>query len=199
MRPPIDKPGRVCTIIPVPTETVARKLFHFCLVWALLLGCWGGVLAAVACPHADCRAAAAPPARDDAHDASHAAPADAETQEPAGHAEHPAPAPAGHCHAGEPAAAAGPRAAAEDEDSRGFVFARRGASCVHCEGAPRAPASTKSGAPPSPAPKVEQDAAPQVVRQLLAPARAFVREVIPAQHAPPGPKDRRLLLSVFLI
>ena len=179
---------------------MARKLFQICLVWALLLGCWGGVLAAVACPHSDCRAAGPAPARDlspIAPDASYAAHASTPTHEPAGHEAHRAPAPAAHCHASATAAEAEPREAADD--SRGFAFARSGASCLHCEGAPRAPASTKSASQSSPAPRVEQDAAPQAVRRLLAPARAFVREIIPAQHAPPGTKDRRLLLSVFLI
>jgi hypothetical protein len=172
---------------------VARKLFNFCLVCVLVLGCWGGALAAAVCPHLGCQRAAE--AQEQA--AAHGEHSTGEAHEPATGEEHSAHAEAGQAHAGAPPSCEGRRPA--PEGLREFLSSPHDPSCSHCVGGPRTPLSTKSEWPFHPGKKVEQDAPLQVVRCLPSPARLYVREITPAQHAPPGPKDLRLLLSVFLI
>lgn len=170
---------------------MAHKLFNFGLAWAFVLGCWGGVLASAVCPHLGCGAEAAAPAGGRGHDA-HAA---SETHEPA--------APQDHCARAQSHAEGGRADAAqhgsEAEASRGSISAPRGAPCSHCVGRRPSPPATKSDWQPGPAGKADGDSAPQVGARLPAFSRAFVREVIPAQHAPPPKPGRHLLLGVFLI
>lgn len=172
---------------------MARKLFNFGLAWVLVLGCWGGVLAAAACPHVGCETAAAAPVEAGTHGAHSAV----ETREPAVAGDHCARAKAGQGHAAQPPDAGRDRP--ESEDLRGTVLAPRGTSCSHCVGRRQEPPSTKSDWQFNSARKVEKDSAAPAVGRPQAFSRAFVREVIPAQHAPPPKPGRHLLLGVFLI
>lgn len=172
---------------------MARKLFNFSLAWALVLGCWGGVLAAAACPHLGCETAAAAPAEAAVH-GGHSA---VETREPAGREDHCAPAGVERGRAAGPAEAG--RRGPESEDLRVAILAPRGPSCSHCVGRRPAPTPAKSDWQFSPAGEAGKDSAPQGVGHLPSPPRVFVREVIPAQHAPPARPGRHLLLGVFLI
>ena len=67
-------------------------------------------------------------------------------------------------------------------------------------GRPEAPPSSKFELDSNPLKKAGRDAAPQAAVRLSAPDSVHVREITPAQHAPPGRADRHLLiLNVFRI
>lgn len=170
---------------------MARKLVNFSLVWVLALGCWCGVLAVAACPHVGCETAA--PERAGAH-AEHSS---GESRGPAGSKDHSAHGAAHRARAEETAAAQPSRP--EPAELTDSTSGARGSYCSHCMGSPGAPPSPTSEWRPAPVNKGFKDAAPHASLQVSAPHAAHVREVIPAQHAPPGSPDRHLLLSVFRI
>lgn len=172
---------------------MARKLFNFCLAWALVLGCWGGILAAAACRHAGCVTAAAAPE----HDGAHGAHSPAETHEAASTEDHCAHAEAKQGRAQEkPAVEQLPH---ESVASGNSLSSPHDTFCFHCVGRPEAPRPTKFEWSPNSAGKVEKDSALRVLRHPAAPPRLFVREITPAQHAPPFSPERHLLLGVFRI
>jgi hypothetical protein len=83
---------------------------------------------------------------------------------------------------------------------RGGISATHDPLCSHCMGRPDAPPSSSFERQYGPAKKGGEDAAPHAPVQILAPVAAFVRQIAPAQHAPPGSSDRHLLLlNVFRI
>lgn len=172
---------------------MARRLFNFCLAWAFVLGCWGGAIAAAACPHVGCVKALAAPERAAAHGA-HAA---AETHEPAAPEDHCARAAAHHEDAAGPRRVEEPRP--EPEGLRGLVSSAHDPSCAHCVGGGQSPPSAKSGWQFESVRKVEKAPATPSARPPAARSRAFVRPVTPPQHAPPSGPGRHLLLSLFLI
>lgn len=172
---------------------MARKLFNFCLAWTLVLGCWGGVLAAVVCPHVGCETGTA--AREHAGtDSEHStdgihesAGAQSHTDHAENHQEH-----AEKSRAFE-------EAPPKPQGLRSLASSPHDPSCIHCVGGPQSPPSTKSEWQFNSAKKAEKGSAPPAARHLPAPSRAFVMEITPAQHAPPAKPGRHLLLSVFLI
>ena len=172
---------------------MARKLLNLCVVFVLMTGCWGGVLAAVVCPHAGCEtnAFAAPDL---------AAPVDGQGV---------------HCH--DTARAAGesiPDKAheghveelpAHDQQQFGHVELHEvGArsherSCAHCVGSPETPPTQVSEQQTNSARNSRDFAAPPVAARVESPSPVFRRKIAPAQHAPPGRSDRQLLLNIFRI
>lgn len=170
---------------------MARKLVNFGLVWVLALGCWCGVLAAAACPHLGCEAAAPESA------AAQAEHPPGEGHGPAGSEDHSAHG-AAHRSRAEETAAAQPSRPVSAERTGGTSGAH-GSYCSHCMDSPDTAPSPKSERLPGPVNKGLEDAAPHAGLQAPAPHAAHVREVIPAQHAPPGSPDRHLLLGVFRI
>ena len=172
---------------------MVRKLVNICLAWTLVLGCWGGVLAAVACPHMGCETVAAAPEHDDAH-AQHTPGASQESAAPEDHSAHTG---EHQGHAAEPAASDQMR-----PESAGAMTGTRGAHdpyCSHCMGRPEAPPSPTFQWQASSAEKAGKDLASHAPLKLLA-SVAHVRQVTPAQHAPPGGAHKHLLLlNVFRI
>ena len=153
------------------------------------MGCWGGVLAAAACPHLECETMAAAPeggAGGAGHD--HGAPASEDhSSHPAEHGEHPAEPPARDVsRAGQPGLA--------DVAPGGHM-----PGCTHCVGRPEAPPSPSFEAQANSVRKGEGAAAPTAAPRVEAPAAVVPREITPAQHAPPHGTVRHLLLSVFRI
>lgn len=171
---------------------MARKLFNLCVVLALVAGSWGGVLAAAACPHLGCQAAAG--------DDGHAASRHEQHREAAGaqeHSGHAASQTEGHaaaeppsCHDQEPEPAA---------ESSVAALASSPQSCAHCVGSRQAPPARSFEWQAGFARENRSEAAPRDFGRLLTPPVLFVREVIPATHAPPGRSARHLLLNVFRI
>ena len=171
---------------------MARKLVNICLAWTLVLGCWGGALAAVACPHVGCETASADAehgARGErASDEGHA-PADAEDHSAHGE-DHPEPvteAPAPDRSPSESVAQAADASGGHD------------GACPHCVGRPGVPTSSIFEWQSDSAGKSVKYPAPHAAPQVFEPSAAHTREITPAQHAPPGSTDRLLLLSVFRI
>jgi hypothetical protein len=150
------------------------------------MGCWGGVLAAAACPHVECETTAAAPegAAGHGHDA-------ATSEDHSGHAAE---------HGGHPA-----EPPAQDTGGAG----RRGLpnvspvghdlGCTHCVGRPEAPPSPTFEALANSVRKGAESTAPTVAPRVAAPSAVILREITPAQHAPPPGTVRHLLLSVFRI
>lgn len=169
---------------------MARKLVNFCLAWTLVLGCWGGVLAAAACPHKGCETASAAPHQTTAH-AEHLSAASHDSDGGEGHSAH---AGAHKGHAAEPPAAEPSR-----PELAQLTDGTRAPYCSHCLGRPDAPPSPKFEWQSDSVKKAGKDAAPHVAPEVSAPLAAYVREITPAQNAPPGRSDRHLLISVFRI
>ncbi|HLL76233.1 MAG TPA: hypothetical protein VK421_13355 [Pyrinomonadaceae bacterium] len=173
---------------------MARSLLNLCAVSALLLGGWGGVLAAVACLHVGCETAAAAAAH--AGVAAHGGHAGG--HEPADHDSH-----AGKEveHGGHAAATppAGDLHRAGTGEARTIDPRQPEPGCSHCVGSPAAPTSSLFGQQFIPPAKGESLIAPPAGVRVEAPAAAFIREITPAQHAPPGGTGRHLLLNVFRI
>jgi hypothetical protein len=165
---------------------VARRLINLSVVFALVTGCWGGVLAAAACPHVECETTAAAPegAAGHGHDA-------ATSEDHSGHAGE---------HGGHPAEP--PAQNTSEVGRRGLPNVSPGGhdlGCTHCVGSPEAPPSPTSEAQANSVRKGAESAAPTAVTRVEAPAAVFLREITPAQHAPPHGTVRHLLLSVFRI
>jgi hypothetical protein len=173
---------------------VARKLLNLCAVFVLLTGCWGGVLAAVVCPHAGCETTAS------------AAPDLSASGDNQG----------GHCH--DTARSAGE--SIPDKAHEGHVeelpvheqqqFGRgelqevaarsHERSCAHCVGSPETPPTQEVFEQQTNSAKKDRDfAAPHVAARVESPSPVFQRKIAPAQHAPPGRSDKQLLLNVFRI
>lgn len=172
---------------------MARKLVNFCLAWTLVLGCWGGVLAAAACPHVGCETPAAAPQ----HPAGHGEHSSVESQDAAVAEDHSAHHEGHRGHGAEPAN--GEQLRPEPAVSAGVVSDPHEQSCAHCVGRPEAPPSSGNEWRANSAHKPVKDAPSHTALQTLAPSAAHLREIVPAQHAPPGRSDRHLLLSVFRI
>lgn len=174
---------------------MARRLVNFCLAWTLVLGCWGGVLAAAACPHVGCEPTALV--------APDQVPSHAEHQHGEAHGtavaeEHSAHGEAHHGHAEE--SSARDESHPKTAESAVSTSGAHDPCCSHCMGRPEAPPSSKFELDSNPLKKAGRDATPQVALRLSAPDSVHVREITPAQHAPPGRADRHLLLlNVFRI
>lgn len=169
---------------------MARKLLNLCLVSVLLWGCAGGLLAAAFCPHAGCRATAeARPA--DASHAEHTAGRDHGSASPEDHTGHGAGHDAGPSSQTQHQAEAGAPSftASDSHDS----------SCAHCVGRAEAPPSRCFEWRSNWSAKNLKEFARREARQAAPPPSGFVREIRPAQHAPPGDSDRHVLLNVFRI
>jgi hypothetical protein len=171
---------------------VARKIVNICIVIVLLTGCWGGVLAA-ACPHLGCETAAA---------SDNAATPDEHVEE---HGHHSA-SPEDHSlHSGSHGEGHTAESPAQDPPQFDSDQFRRNASnshdpnCDHCVGSTEAPPSQSFEWQSNSFKNGAKLAAPRAAERVSAPAVVFVREITPAQHAPPGRSDRHLLLSVFRI
>lgn len=165
---------------------MTRRLINLSVVFALLTGCWGGVLADAACPHVECVTAEAAPegAAGQAHDAVTSAAHSGHAAEHGGHA--PAP-PARDISVQGPTGST-------DVSNVGHDL-----GCIHCVGRPEAPPTPNIEVRANTARKGEESAAPPAAARLEAPAAIFPREITPAQHAPPAGIVRHLLLSVFRI
>lgn len=173
---------------------MARKLINVCVVFALMTGYWGGVLAA-ACPHLGCEPTAAAPVSTAAH-GEHVDDHSYHSASPEDHS--------GHAGAhGEGHAAETPAQDAPQVDSgqlRGGASNRHDPNCAHCMGG-------SEGAPPSRFFEWQSNSfknggkliTPRAAERVSALAVVLVRKITPAQHAPPGRSDRHLLLSVFRI
>ena len=165
---------------------MARKLVNICVVFALMTGCWGGVLAAAACPHQECETAAGAPDDASAH-GEHAGEHGSHSASPEDHSGHSADSPAW------------------DQSQPGPDHLRDRASgghdpdCAHCVGAAEAPPSRPFEWQPNSFKNSGKLTAPRAAQQISAPAVVLAREITPAQHAPPRQTGRHLLLSVFRI
>lgn len=83
---------------------------------------------------------------------------------------------------------------------RGVKSGRHDSSCTHCVGRPDVPPSSSFEWQTNPAKKSGKVVAAHSAGQSLTPVAFFVREITPAQHAPPASPDRHLLLlNVFRI
>ena len=167
---------------------MTRKLLNFGLAWLFVLGCWGGVLAAVACPHAGCETGASEPAVGGAVGHDHAA---VTSEDHSGHnAEH-----GGH-------ATEAPARNLGGLGPVGLPNIRPGGhdlGCTHCVGRPGAPSAPNFEVQAKTARKAGESAAPASPARVEAPAAVSLREITPAQHAPPGRTVRHILLNVFRI
>jgi hypothetical protein len=171
---------------------VVSKLVNFCLSWTLVVGCWGGVVAAAFCPHEGCGTATAATE----HESDHGGHQAVEGQESGDPEEHAAHAEGHRGHAPEQ-----PTADEARSETAGSVVGTSGAHdpcCSHCMGRPEAPPSPKFEWQPSPVEKAGKDLAAHSPLKFAASA-PHVRRDTPAQHAPPGSSDRYLLISVFRI
>lgn len=157
---------------------MSRKLLNFSLAWCLVLGCWGGALAGMLCPHEPCHAASDEAADRGGHSSA------------GGHEDHSAHAQTHEGHAEGPS----PEAAEPSRVSRGHD-----PRCAHCVGGPEVPPAAKFEWQSGTLKKGAGDAATHAAPRLPTPAAPPAREIIPAQHAPPGDSDRHLLLNVFRI
>lgn len=169
---------------------MARKLVNICLAWAIVLGCWGGVVAAVACPHVGCETAVTAPDHGGLHggDVSHdAASAEETSAHPADHH--------GHSAESRPAEQAQPGLVTSVAGDSGAHDSR----CSHCVGRPDTPPSSKFERQPAPVGKDGKVPAALASPKVAAPAASHALRIKPAQHAPPGSQDRHLLLGVFRI
>jgi len=155
-----------------------------------MTGCWGGVLAAAACPHLGCETAAAVPVAGAAH-GGHTEGHDAvSAEEHSGHAEG---------HAGHDAETPSPDRGAADAGH--MLSGGHNPGCAHCVGRPGAPPSQRFEWQSTFAGKGGGIVTPLTAARVEEPAAVIPREITPAQHAPPGRSDRHLLLllSVFRI
>ena len=173
---------------------MARKLVNVCVVFALVTGCWGGVLAAAACPHLGCETAATAPDGAAAH-GEHAGEHGRHSASPEDHS--------GHIEShGEGHSADSP---ARDRSQPGPDQFRDRASgghdqdCAHCVGGAEAPPSRPFEWQPNSFKNSGKLTAPRAAQQVSAPALVLAREITPAQHAPPKQTSRHLLLNVFRI
>ncbi|MCA1620510.1 MAG: hypothetical protein LC795_14615 [Acidobacteria bacterium] len=165
-------------------------MVNFCLAWTLVLGCWGGVIAAVACPHMGCGTAASAHAGVDHGDAG------------AGDHDHDMPASEGHSdehveHVEETPSQG--RSLLGDVGLNSLSPAGHDLNCTHCVARPEVPPSPKFDFQTGSFKKGAESAAPAAAPRVEAPSSVFPREITPAQHAPPGRSDRHLLLNVFRI
>jgi hypothetical protein len=155
------------------------------------MGCWGGVLAA-ACPHMGCETTAAAP--DAAKQGGHAHSHDHNTVSPEDHSDHVT---AHQGHLAEPPVPV--QHQFSNGELLGVAHEQHDPFCTHCVGRPEAPPSPCFEWQANSARKGGDFAAPLASAHVETPAAVFVREITPAQHAPPGRSDRHLLLSVFRI
>lgn len=160
-----------------------------------MTGCWGGVLAAAACPHSGCETMASAPdiaATDGGHADTHGH--DAVRSDT--HSSH---ASALEGHAAEPPARDQHQFSTRGEH-QSVAPEQHDQFCSHCVGSPEAPPSPRIEGQSNTAKKSGDFAAPLAATQFKAPTAVFLREITPAQHAPPGRPDRYLLLlNVFRI
>ena len=160
-----------------------------------MTGCWGGVLAAVACPHMGCKTAAAASGGAAAH-GEHVDEPGLHSANPEDHSDHAGAHGEGHS-AGSPAQEPPQPDTAQ---FRGSASDRHDANCAHCVGSAEVPPSRSFEWQSNPFKNGAKLIAPRAAQQVSAPAVILVREITPAQHAPPGRADRHLLLlNVFRI
>ena len=166
---------------------MARKLVNICVVIALMTGCWGGVLAAAACPHLECETAATAPEGASAH-GDHAGERGSHSASPEDHSGHSTDSPA------RDQSQAGP------DHLRDLASRGNDADCAHCVGAAETPPSRPFEWQPGSFKNSGKLTAPRAAQQVSAPAVVLACEITPAQHAPPRQTGRHLLLlSVFRI
>ena len=158
-----------------------------------MTGCWGGLFAAASCPHVGCETTTSTPdvvATDGGHADHHGHDA-VRPEDHSGHVK---------AHEGH---AAGPTAQDQSQFNRGEFQSvapqPHDQFCSHCVSRPEAPPTPCYEWQTASAKRGGTFVAPLVATQIEAPAPVFLREITPAQHAPPGRSDRRLLLNVFRI
>ena len=159
-----------------------------------MTGCWGGVLAAAACPHLECETAATAPEAASAH-GDHAGERDRHTASPEDHSAHPESHGEGHS-ADSPSS---DQSQPHSDQLRDRASGGHDADCAHCMGAAEAPPSRPFEWQPSSFKNSGKLTAPRAAQQVSALAVVVAREITPAQHAPPKQTGRHLLLSVFRI
>lgn len=176
-----------------------RNFLKVGLVLSLVLGCWGGALAAALCPHMACETTSIQPG---------CAPTHVEVvtgHEGGGHeghsnriAEH-----SEHSEAHDMGQSAGTPARDQDgsrsQELQGAASRSHDSRCTHCMGGTNAPPSSSFEWQANSVIKGGKYVASHSAVQLLMPAAVLVRKVNPAQHAPPGSSDRHLLLNIFRI
>jgi hypothetical protein len=164
------------------------------VVWALILGCWGGVLAAAVCLHGECHTAAA---RAPAGDAAHG-------EHSAGQGRTAADSENLSCHekAGGGHAVETPASEHRQVDRAGlesFASNSPGSSCDHCVGGAEVPSPRPAEWQSSTARRGEKIVALCLAAPVAAPAAVFTRQVAVAQPSPAGRTLRHLLIGVFRI
>ncbi|HYY59422.1 MAG TPA: hypothetical protein VE842_18995 [Pyrinomonadaceae bacterium] len=161
-----------------------QSLFIAVLLCALILSGWGGVLAAVLCPHAAQMAAA--PLKTKGHASCHAKADASDDESPA----------AAASHKSMDDMEASSRTKEESRDAA----ARSTESCRHCishRSLPTEPVKARD-AQPGRGDTGVVDSPP--VRSIAPPAFIRISNIIPTQGSPPGRGARRhLLLGIFLI
>jgi hypothetical protein len=171
---------------------VARKIVNICVLFALLTGCWGGVIAAAACPHAGCETAATLSEVAVTTHCDHTGGHDAVNH--GEHSEHIS------AHAGHAAESANRDQRLLNSGGLQIVVPKQhDRFCTHCIGSPEAPPSPSFEWQSNSARKSGGFAAPPAAVQVESSAPVFLQKITPAQHAPPGTSDRHLLLNVFRI
>jgi hypothetical protein len=158
-----------------------------------MLGCWGGVLAAVVCPHMGCETTASVAGEASTTHGDHG-PACDDMVKPEDHSGHIS---THEVHAKEPVD--GARRQSSPVGLHTIVPEQHDQFCSHCMGRQEAPPSPLSEWQSNSARRGESFAAPIVTIQVESPAPVYLRKITPAQHAPPGSSDRHLLLNVFRI
>jgi len=154
------------------------------ILLALLLGGWGGVIAATLCPHAG--ASASPPMAED-HACCRAKSEHAGLHHSTSHH--------GAAHGAKP----GRMPAAHQLQGRAALGQPRGA-CAHCMGQRDLPATIVGARELTSVKRGDGEMVAPMAKLEAAPVAVAVSHFVPQQHAPPQSAGRKhLLLSVFLI
>ena len=159
-----------------------------------MTGCWGRVLAAVACPHEGCETTDAASDSTAAH-GEHVGDHSDHSASPEDHSGHAGS--HGEGHSAESPAQDPPQS--DSDLFRGSASDSHDSNCAHCVGSAEVPPSRSFEWQSNFFKNGVKLTAPRAAEQGSAPAVVLVREITPAQHAPPGRSDRHILLSVFRI
>ena len=168
--------------------TLFKKLSSIVFALAFVASGWNSVIAATLCPHQECMGR---PAAEEHH-------VTRESEEPAKE----------HCSSGVKSSGHESHLAADDvttEQPSGRYLRGTGGhtqSCIHCMGAPQAPAKSSFGVTAAQN-QTRRDAdadAPHITKEPTPAAVASFPALRPTQGSPPHPAQRRhLLIHVFLI
>ena len=158
-----------------------------------MMGCWGGVLAAVVCLHTGCETSTPAAGEASATHGDHGT--------TCGNMVKP------EDHSGDVSSHEGHTGELTDGAWQQFRPAglhtvarvQHEQSCAHCVGRPESPPAPYSEWQSNSVKRGVNFAAPVAAVQVDSPAPVYPRKITPAQHAPPGSSDRHLLLKVFRI